>query len=255
MSEPRTEPIPHSLLPIGFMRTCFTEKFGAPRQSGMATEAHGVLKLKPVPSFRDALNHLDRFSHVWVIYLFHRHVDEAWTPTIVPPRLGGPKRVGVFASRSPHRPNPIGLSALKLERIDLEAPGGIEIHLSGVDILDGTPVLDVKPYLPFADRVEEANAGWAAGDIPRYPVTYSDEALAAFSDPECQARHPRFRQLVTELLEWDPRPLSQRKAMPIESPATDGKAFAFRLLGCDVRWEARNGGIRVLNLIRDRSPE
>ncbi|MEI8254038.1 MAG: tRNA (N6-threonylcarbamoyladenosine(37)-N6)-methyltransferase TrmO [Deltaproteobacteria bacterium] len=235
--------------PIGVLRTCFAEKFGVPRQARMVAEATGVLTLRPDPRFRTALTELLAFSHVWVVYVFDRHLDEPWTPTITPPRVDAPSRVGLFASRSPHRPNPIGLSAVKLERIDLDGPGGIEIHLSGVDMLDGTPVLDIKPYLPFADHVPDASAGWAAGEIRRYAVSFTERARAQVEGPPCLARHPRFGRLVAELLEWDPRPTPQRRTMPIGAPASEGKIFGFRVLGFDVRWEIRAGAIVVLELV------
>lgn len=234
--------------PIGVIRTCFTEKFGLPRQSLMVDEARGVLKLNPDPGYRVALNHLDRFSHLWVVFVFHRALEKGWRPTIRPPRVDAPRRVGVFASRSPHRPNPVGMSVVRLERIDLDAPGGIELHLSGIDLMDGTPVLDIKPYLPYADRVEGASGGWAEGEIPRYAVEFSPEALQALSAP-LAAGHPRLRELVTQMLEWDPRPTSQRRAMPIEAPANEGRRFGFRVLDFDVRWEIRGGGIRVLGIL------
>lgn len=234
--------------PIGFIKTCFTEKFGVPRQSLMIQEATGVLKLNPDPKFRDALNHLEGFSHVWILFQFHQHANKEWTPTIQPPRVGAPRKVGVFASRSPHRPNGIGMSAVKLEKIDLDAPGGIEIHLSGVDILDGTPVLDIKPYLPFADSIPEATAGWATGEIPRYSVEFSPESSAAI-DEYSKSCHPRLKELVTEMLEWDPRPLSQRQSTPIEDPANEGKRFAFRIFNFDVQWEVRKFGIFVIQIV------
>lgn len=234
--------------PIGLIKTCFTEKFGVPRQSLMIQQATGVLKLNPDPKYRDALNHLEGFSHVWIIFQFHQHANKEWTPTIQPPRVGAPRRVGVFASRSPHRPNGIGMSAVKLEKIDLDAPGGIEIHLSGVDILDGTPVLDIKPYLPFADSIPEATAGWATGEIPRYSVEFSPESSAAI-DEYSKTCHPRLKELVTEMLEWDPRPLSQRQSMPIEDPANEGKRFAFRIFNFDVQWEVRKAGIFVREIL------
>src|SRR5690242_18464905 len=106
-------------LPIGTMKTCFTEKFGVPRQSLMVSEARGILKLNPEPAYRSGLNHLEQFSHVWIVFLFHQHETRGWRSTIRPPRIDAPRRVGVFASRSPHRPNPIGLSAVQLDRIDL----------------------------------------------------------------------------------------------------------------------------------------
>lgn len=237
--------------PIGFIRSPFTEKFGVPRQSMMISEAKGVLKLNPDPSFRVALNHLESFTHLWIIFVFHQHLGSGasggWRPTIRPPRLDAPRRVGVFASRSPHRPNPIGLSAVKLDRIDLDAPGGIEIHLSGVDLMDGTPVLDIKPYLPYADSFPEASGGWAGSEIPKYLVEFSEESLKKIES--FSARHPQLRLLISQMLEWDPRPTSQRRAMPIESEKTQGMAFAFRILEFDVRWEIRNHGIFVTDLV------
>ncbi len=235
--------------PIGVIRTNFTEKFGVPRQSMMISEALGVLKLDPNPSFRAALNHLDRFTHVWVVFVFHQSLEKGWRPTIRPPRVDAPRRVGVFASRSPHRPNPIGLSAVKLERIDLDAPGGIEIHLSGVDLLDGTPVLDIKPYLPYADCIKEAGGGWAEGEIPRYQVEFSIESQERLNR-EATPSHPRIQNLIAQMLEWDPRPTSQRRAMPIEDPLSEGLRFGFRILDFDVQWEIRNSGIRVIDVAR-----
>jgi tRNA-Thr(GGU) m(6)t(6)A37 methyltransferase TsaA len=228
-----------SYIPIGTLETCFTEKFGAPRQALMVGEARGVLKLRPEPSFREALRGLETFSHVWVIYVFDRHIGKPWRPTIRPPRIGGPKRVGVLASRSPHRPNPIGLSAVKLDRIDYDGRGGIEIHLSGVDILNGTPVLDIKPYLPYADLLADAHSGWAQGEIERYPVEFPPEI-------PCPSH---LRGLVTQMLEWDPRPRPQRETMPFHDPTSEGRRFAFRVSTVDVHWEIRNGGIRVLEVI------
>jgi tRNA (adenine37-N6)-methyltransferase len=214
----------------------------------MVSEARGVLKLNPDPGYRSALNHLASFSHLWIVFVFDKHSEKGWRSTIRPPRLEGPRRVGVFASRSPHRPNPIGLSAVKLERIDLDAPGGIEIHLSGVDILDETPVLDIKPYLPYADAIPDATAGWAEGEIRRYPVEFSPAALESICRSGV-ARHPRLRELVLQLLEWDPRPRSQRSAIPMEDAASEGKRFGFRILDFDVQWEIRGGGVYVVALL------
>jgi tRNA-Thr(GGU) m(6)t(6)A37 methyltransferase TsaA len=234
--------------PIGVVKSCFSEKFGVPRQSMMIQEATGIVKLEPNPDYRTALNHLEGFSHVWIIFLFHQNGDKKWTPTIHPPRVDAPRKVGVFASRSPHRPNPIGMSAVKLEKIDYDAPGGIEIHLSGVDILDGTPVLDIKPYLPFADSIPTASSGWAGGEIPRYPVTFSPECLQSL-DEYSKDRHPRLKELITEILEWDPRPTSQRRSMKIESPECEGMRFGFRIFDFDVQWEIRERGVFVRELV------
>ena len=234
-----------SFKPIGYLKTSFQEKFGVPRQSLMVTEARGILKLNADPHYRDALRYLEDFSHVWIIFIFHEHVASAWRPTITPPRIDAPRKVGVFASRSPHRPNPIGLSAVKLEKIDYVAAGGIEIHLSGVDLLNGTPVLDLKPYLPYVDCIPEARGGWTETKIPRYLVQFSAQALLNISHHQGDYPEGDLKILIEQMLALDPRPTSQRKTMPISDPKFEGAEFAFRLLHFDVKWRIQNGGILV----------
>jgi tRNA-Thr(GGU) m(6)t(6)A37 methyltransferase TsaA len=228
---------------IGILLSPFREKFGIPRQSMMMSEARGIIKLYPDPQYRLALRSLEQFTHIWVLFDFHKKGQRAWRPLIDTPRIEAGAKMGVFATRSPHRPNAIGMSAVRLDRIDLKAEGGIEIHISGVDILSGTPVLDIKPYVPFADRIETANSGWVHTDIRRYDVAFSSEAsekLISFS-----RRHPRLRQLVEEMLAFDPRPTSQRRASPIEDPSTEGSHFAFRILDLDIYWTVRKGSLHV----------
>lgn len=228
--------------PIGFLKTPFTEKFGVPRQSLMMSEAWGVVKLNDDPQFAAALNHLEQFSHLWLVFVFHKEAGKPWRPTIEPPRLDVPKNIGVLASRSPHRPNPIGLSAVKLKKIDWHAAGGIEIQVSGVDLLDQTPILDLKPYLPFADSLPAATEGWAKGEIDRFAVTFSDGCLLGVEE--------RTQHLIRQMLEWDPRPTSQRKASPLAAAESQGLRFAFRVLDFDVKWEVRDGQPHVLELVR-----
>ncbi|MBC7537662.1 MAG: tRNA (N6-threonylcarbamoyladenosine(37)-N6)-methyltransferase TrmO [Bacteriovorax sp.] len=235
--------------PIGVITTCFKEKFGVPRQSGMVTEARAVLKLNDVPEYKLALSHLEDFSHIWVLFVFHKHTEMKWKPTIHPPRVDAPRKIGVFASRSPHRPNPIGMSAVKLDKIDWDAKGGIEIHLSGVDFLDETPVIDIKPYLPYTDRILEANGGWAEGVIPHYPVHFSSESELIIEEVSL-TRHPGFGKLLFEMLQWDPRPTSQKRTYPIEDSKNDGMQFGFHCLDFDVKWRIENKGIYVLELVK-----
>ena len=230
--------------PIGILKTCFPEKFGVPRQSMMVTEARGIIKLNSDPAYRAAVDQLERFSHIWIIFVFHKIGERAWRPMIKSPRIEASK-VGVFASRSPHRPNPIGMSAVKLERIDLEAQGGIEIHVSGVDILDGTPVLDIKPYLPYADIIPEANSGWADREIERYSVEFSSESLAAIES----SNHAGLKELLLQMIALDPRPTAQRDSLPIDAEKTKGMNFGFRVLDLEVEWEFRGGGIFVLDIV------
>jgi tRNA-Thr(GGU) m(6)t(6)A37 methyltransferase TsaA len=234
--------------PIGFLKSSFNEKFGVPRQSMMIQEAKAELQLLPKSRFSQSIEDLDRFSHVWVIFIFDRNFEKGWRSTIRPPRVGAPRKVGVFASRSPHRPNPIGISVVQLDRIERDPKKGAVLHLSGVDFLDGTPVIDIKPYLPYADSLPHASGGWASGEIPKYKVSFSEKSLETMT--QNSERYPRLQALVHQMLEWDPRPTSQRRAMPIEAPSSQGMVFGFRILDFDVKWEIQNGKIFVLELVK-----
>ena len=146
---------------IGVIRSAFPEKFGIPRQPGLVPESRATVEMENNPEFRTALQALEKFSHCWIIFAFHDVDAGHWNPTVRPPRLGGAKRVGLFASRSPHRPNPIGISAVRIDRVEADARGGPKLHVSGADFLDGTPVLDIKPYIKYADSIPRASDGWA----------------------------------------------------------------------------------------------
>lgn len=147
--------------PIARIYTDFPDKFGIPRQSGIVKELKGRVVFEP--PYRDyrAVKELCEYSHIWLVWLFSRSEREDWSPTVRPPRLGGNKRVGVFATRSPYRPNPIGLSAVKLERVELNKSLGPVLEVSGIDMANGTPILDIKPYLSFADSYPDAVCGFA----------------------------------------------------------------------------------------------
>jgi len=233
--------------PIGILHTCFKEKFGIPRQPGLVQSAHGILKLKDDPFLKTALKGLEGFSHVWVIFVFHEHQAKNWKPSIRPPRLGGAKKVGVLASRSPHRPNALGLSCLKLEKIDPLAPGGPELLLSGVDCLDGTPVVDIKPYLPYTDSIIDAKTGWAYEPIQKTPVTFSDESLLILE--RLQKMFPHLKALIQEMLELDPRPAFQQRKLPSHEEAAQGTRFGFRLYDFDIKWEIKDQSFHVITLV------
>jgi tRNA-Thr(GGU) m(6)t(6)A37 methyltransferase TsaA len=234
-----------SISPIGFVKTPFQEKFGVPRQSGMIPEARGILKLNPDPDFKDALRFLETFSHVWLIFQFHEHANEPWRKLTTTPRVGAPERVGVFASRSPHRPNGLGMSAVKLDSIDFNAKNGIEIHLSGLDLLDGTPVFDLKPYVPFVDSIPDATGGFTLPEIPKYAVEFSGVALETISKTNIFGEKINLKMLITQMLEFDPRPTPQKKSFPITDPKNDQMKFAFRIGEIDVHWQIQNGKIWV----------
>ena len=237
-----------SFEPIGYLRTVFKEKFGIPRQPGLVTGAQGVLKLRDDPDLKTAIKGLEGFSHLWVVFVFHEHDSKNWKPSIRPPRLGGAKRMGSLASRSPHRPNPIGLSAVKLDRIELDAPGGVELYVSGVDVLDETPILDIKPYLPYADSIPGARSGGADEPIHRNEVVFSEHALESLKKYTTE-QFSELKPLITEMLALDPRPSFQKRRMPPTSPEAQGTRYGFRLLDFDVKWEIRDGKFHVLDII------
>lgn len=235
--------------PIGFIKTIFNEKVGVPRQPMLAIEARGILKLNPDPAFELAVQCLESFSHIWIIFVFHQNLEKNWHPMIETPRLDVPGKIGVFATRSPLRPNSIGLSAIKLEKIDLKAEGGIEIHLSGVDFLNGTPVLDIKPYIPYADIISEATEGWAKEEIPRYPVSFSKQSLEII-ERDTSNLTPDLKKTIEELLSLDARSISQKKSMPFLARETEGSIFRFRVSIYDVEWQVHLGHAHVLRIYR-----
>ncbi len=191
--------------PIGYIRSCFKEKFGIPRQPGLVSKARATLIIEPPYSQPEAFRQLERFSHIWVLFVFHESVRRDWKPTVRPPRLGGNRRVGVFASRSGFRPNPIGQSVVELLSI-VTTTNKIELNLGGVDLLDGTPVLDVKPYIPYADAIDGASAGYANQQpVAKWPVVFSEMA-AHRCDKAQTSRYPDLKTLIVDLLSLDPRP-------------------------------------------------
>jgi tRNA-Thr(GGU) m(6)t(6)A37 methyltransferase TsaA len=223
--------------PIGVIHTPFRQKFGIPRQSGLVDEAVGRLQLLPPVDRPEALKDLEGFSHIWLIWAAHRAVGDPATLTVRPPRLGGNRRVGVFASRSPFRPNSIGLSAVRLLRVEAHArPPALVV--GGVDLLDGTPILDIKPYLPYADAIPAATGGFAPTAPPRsFDVRFSERAEAFLAE---RADGGRLRTLVTRLLELDPRPAYREE---------DAAEYAFRLEELDVRWRVDDDRIEVVGFV------
>ncbi len=189
------------MLPIAHVNTCYPTKFGVPRQSGLVPGATARLVFEPPYRNPDAVRGLDGFSHIWLVWVFSEHVDGGWSPTVRPPRLGGNTRMGVFATRAPYRPNPIGVSAVKLERIEMHPTDGPVLHLSGVDLMDGTPILDIKPYVPLADCIPQATEGFTASPYERLNVEMPDELKALVPPEDLPA--------LLDTLSLDPRPQYQ----------------------------------------------
>lgn len=215
----------YALQPIGLIQSDFPDKFGVPRQPGLAPSARAILTL--IAPYNDplAVRGLETFSHLWLSFLFH-HTPERWTPLVRPPRLGGNAKVGVFASRSPNRPNRLGLSLVELSAI--ETHGGVRLHLSGCDLISGTPVLDIKPYLPWAEALPDARAGYAPDPPPQLAVRFSAAAEATLATREDAAS---LRELIRQVLAQDPRPAYRKGA--------EERLYGVRLRDVDVRFQAR----------------
>lgn len=208
--------------PIAYIHNDYTAKFGIPRQSGLVEEVESRIVFEPAYRNEDALRGLEGWSHLWLLWIFSESIRENWSPTVLPPRLGGKTRMGVFATRSPFRPNPIGLSSVKLLGVDLHTPEGPVIRVSGADLMDGTPILDIKPYLPYTDSHPDALGGFAE------PVReYSLEVI--FPDEWKALVPPRLMTPVLGLLAQDPRPSYQDDPDRIYGVAFGGYDFRFRV--------------------------
>jgi tRNA-Thr(GGU) m(6)t(6)A37 methyltransferase TsaA len=234
-----------SFTTIGTIHSCFREKFGIPRQSGLATEAEATLQLLPPYNRPEAVAGLEGFSHIWITFIFHAVKREAWKATVRPPRLGGNRRMGVFASRSTHRPNPIGLSVVELDHIDT-ANGGVILHLKGVDLLDGTPVLDIKPYLPYADALPDATGGYAAtAPEQKLAVLFSEQADNSLA--RLNGQQPDLRKLIKQLLSLDPRPAYTEQD-------DTGRVYGMRLYDVDVKWQmVESGVVQVVSIESEKN--
>jgi len=252
---------PYRFTPVGHVHSCFKEKFGIPRQPGLVSEACATLELEPPYNRNEALVGLEGFSHIWIIFVFHEAMREQWRATVRPPRLGGNQRIGVFASRSPFRPNPVGMSVVKLERVECDG-GRCLLHLRGIDLLDGTPVLDIKPYLPYADALPEADGGYAAeSPTSAIPVTFSELAEAQCTERERNGTLG-LRRLVEQVLSLDPRPAyygygdnkyadrarTNKNNAGEEKKNNEKQLFAMRLHDFDLHWKVKADHVEVLEL-------
>lgn len=215
---------------IGTVHSCFKEKFGIPRQPGLAPLACAEIELLPPYDDPTAFDGLEGCTHLWIQFVFHgnRHINKRaeWKPKIKPPRLGGNKTLGIFATRSPNRPAPIGLSVVRLRGI-VERDGKLLVQISGVDLLEGTPVLDIKPYVPYVDSVLEAENAFAAAPPALIPVDISATLMAQCVD-YWQRTGTDLAGLITQVLQQDPRPQYQQ-------PEPE-RIYGMKLLDLDVRW-------------------
>lgn len=209
---------------IARIHSDFPEKFGIPRQSGLVPQTRARIVFEKEYRNESALRGIEGFSHLWLIWSFSRAEREGWSPTVRPPRLGGNTRMGVFATRSPFRPNAIGLSCVTLEGVEMHTPEGPVLIVGGADLLDGTPIYDIKPYLPFADCHPEATGGFAAES--------EDYALHVVFPPELEARiDPGKREALRGVLAGDPRPSYQSDSSRVYGVAFAGHNVKFTVDG------------------------
>lgn len=211
---------------IATLRTCYTDKFGVPRQSGLVPNAWGVIEFEPAYRRIEAVRGIEEFSHLWLITQFHLVEDEPTSLTVRPPKLGGNEKRGVFATRSPFRPNRLTLSVVKLDRVEVEGDKAPRLFVSGVDLVDGTPVFDIKPYVRYADSIPEARSGFADHPPPQVPVRW-----------ECESAVPDdVRMIIDQSLAQQPQPAYHDDAE---------REYATEIAGWRVKWIARDEGARV----------
>ena len=226
--------------PIGVITSCYKEKFGIPRQPGLVKDATAALHLNKAYG-EETVRGLSGFSHIWLSFIFHDCQQQGWKPMVRPPRLGGNRKVGEFASRSPFRPNPLGLSVVELLNVDVTS-SGVVLQLGGCDLLDGTPVVDIKPYLPYVDAISNATGGFAQKSPEyKFKVAFSSKA-----QQECKVAEARINQplvsLVEQILQLDPRPSYQQGSY-------SDRIYSMKLYDFDLRWQyCENSMIKVIEL-------
>lgn len=222
-----------SMRVIARIHSDFSTKFGVPRQSGLVDALESTVVFEPEYRNPDALRGLEDFSHLWLVWVFDKAVRRDWSPTVRPPRLGGNRRMGVFATRSPFRPNPIALSSVKLAGIEQTAEQGPVLHIRGADLMDGTPILDIKPYIPYADAHPEALGGFAA--VP------AGETLEVIIPPELLEKiPPERREALRGVLAQDPRPHYQNDP---------GRIYGFGFAGMEVKFSVEGTCLTVREIL------
>lgn len=225
--------------PVGYVRSPYKQKFAIPRQPGLVGEAVGEIIFAESCANPNCLREIEQFSHLWILFQFHETAEKGWAPTVQPPRLGGRKKVGVFASRSTFRPNGIGLSVVT-NRGWFQQGGELILRVGGIDLLDETPIIDIKPYLPYADCIEDATAGYAEA-VPgeNYSVIFTPDAEQFLTS--VLAEYPELRELITGVLKQDPRPAWRKKPK-------DEKTYGMELFDINIKWRIDKEEITVFKI-------
>lgn len=217
---------------IADIHTDFPTKFGIPRQSGLVEELKGTIVFREEYRDREAFRGLEDFSHIWILWEFSENVGKEWSPTVRPPKLGGNTRMGVFATRSPFRPNPLGLSCVRLEEIEYTNGYGPVLHVSGADLMDGTHIFDIKPYLPYVDSKPDATGGFTENlNNTKMKVEITEELLKVFPKEK--------RKALIEILEQDPRPAYQNNPHRI---------YGFQFSEWEVKFKVEDDILTVIEL-------
>ncbi len=229
----------YCLEPIGIIETPYKEKFAVPRQPRLVPEAKARVKLVGEANTPESVRGLEQFSHLWLLFLFDQNLEAGWKPTVRPPRLGGNERIGVFASRSTFRPNGIGMSAVEVKGVTKQGDQ-IYIDLGSVDLVDGTPIVDIKPYIPYSDSVPDANGGYAEDEPAKSQVTFSSQALSspALASEAKRSDTEHVLRVIEQVLAQDPRP-AYKKNKP------DSKEYAVSLFDLNVKFTVEGNLITV----------
>ena len=232
------------LTPIGIVNSPYKEKFAIPRQPGLVNSAKGSVKLIGAANNIDAVRELTQFSHIWLLFVFHGTQKHGWKPLVRPPRLGGNKKVGVLATRSTFRPNPLGMSVVKLDGLDIINQDVI-LNISGLDLLDQTPIVDIKPYIPYCDSLPNADAGFAQTE-PQLDlcVTFSEQAELTLQ--ALKPEYPELPLLIQQVLAQDPRPAYRHNK-------ADDKVYGMNLYNLNIQWQMIDLlSIEVINISSSR---
>lgn len=228
-----------TLEPIAWVRSPYRQKFAIPRQPNLVPEAEGELHFTEACCDANVLRGIERFSHLWLLFVFHETAAQGWQPTVAPPRLGGNERVGVFATRSMFRPNPLGLSVVEYAGVE-QRGRQLVLKVRGLDLLDGTPILDIKPYLPYADAVPAATGGFApAAPAARLGVDFT--AAARMTLQQAQDEYPGLEALIRSVLAQDPRPAQHVRKQ-------EQREFAMLLYHFNIRWRCADERCEVFEI-------
>jgi len=233
---------------IGKVSSPYKEKFAIPRQPGLVSAAKGSITLLGDANTSDLVRGLEAFSHIWVIFIFHGTQEQGWKPLVRPPRLGGNTKIGALATRSTFRPNPLGMSVVKLDSIDVitnkdcpKKSKNVVLNISGLDLLDGTPVIDIKPYIPYSDALIDAQASYAQETPDKsIRVSFSDEAIASLQ--HLNKEQPDLEDFTRQILEQDPRPAYKQNKQ-------DDKVYGMLIYDLNIQWQFVSlSNISVINI-------